>query len=147
MSAVAEAARVTNRRLPLPATPVHAESSAADAAMKGPGFRLDLDMRRIWECPACGRRLKCPGEVTQIDCDCRPEAPVAMRLVEKCHRAESPFDHVGFAAQKRIDAALRKPHAPSGEETPADVVPPAEETPPPASDTQSSATSSDGPHS
>lgn len=84
--------------------------NAADVAMKGPGFRLGLDVRRIWECPACGRCLKRPGDVTQVDCDCRPEAPVAMRLVERCHKTESPFDHVGFAAQKRIDAALRKPH-------------------------------------
>lgn len=32
-----------------------------------------------------------------------------MRLVEPIHRTESPFDHIGHAAQKRIDAALRKP--------------------------------------
>lgn len=31
-----------------------------------------------------------------------------MRLVEPIHRTESPFDHVGHAAQKRIDAAIRK---------------------------------------
>jgi hypothetical protein len=36
-----------------------------------------------------------------------------MRLVESRRRTESPFDHVGYAAQKRIDAALRKPHGPS----------------------------------
>ncbi|HEX6985251.1 MAG TPA: hypothetical protein VF170_07735 [Planctomycetaceae bacterium] len=84
--------------------------------MKGPGFRLDLDVRRVWECPACGRRLKTSGDVVRVDCDCRGDSPPAMRLVEKLHRTESPFDHVGFAAQKRIDAALRKSHAAEPEE-------------------------------
>ncbi len=80
--------------------------------MKGPGFRLDLDVRRVWECPACGKRLKLSGDVTQVACDCRGEASPAMRLVERLRRTESPFDHVGFAAQKRIDAAIRRPHGP-----------------------------------
>jgi hypothetical protein len=84
--------------------------------MKGPGFRLDLDVRRLWECPSCGRRMKFGGSVTQVDCDCRSDKPLAMRLVEKLHKTESPFDHVGFAAQKRIDAALRKPHGTVPEE-------------------------------
>jgi len=76
--------------------------------MKGPGFRLDLDPRRAWECPACGKRLKMPGDVTFLICDCRSDNPPFMRLVERVRKTESPFDHVGFAAQKRIDAALRK---------------------------------------
>jgi len=80
--------------------------------MKGPGFRLDLDVRRVWECPACGKRLRMAGEVTQLACDCRGEASPAMRLVERLRRTESPFDHVGDAPQKRIDAAIRKPHGP-----------------------------------
>ncbi len=79
--------------------------------MKGPGFRLDLDVRRVWECPACGRRLKRLGNVAQLDCHCRPGNPVAMRLIEPRHKTESPFDHVGFAAQKRIDEALRHAHS------------------------------------
>lgn len=78
-------------------------------AMKGPGFRIGLDCRRTWECPACGRRLKLHGDVTAVSCDCRSPGS-AMRLIERLRRTESPFDHVGFAAQKRIDAAIRKPH-------------------------------------
>ena len=86
--------------------------------MKGPGFRLDLDVRRRWECPACGRDIRLPGNVTQADCPCRGDEPVAMRLVESCHKTESPFDHVGFAAQKRIDAAIKKPlESPPPDET------------------------------
>jgi hypothetical protein len=88
--------------------------------MKGPGFRIGLDCRRTWECPACGRRLKLHGDVTAISCDCRGPGSETMRLVEGLHRTESPFDHVGFAAQKRIDAAIRKPHP--GDETYSDLV-------------------------
>lgn len=101
--------------------------------MKGPGFRLDLDVRRLWECPACGKRLKMPGEVTQLACDCRGENSPPMRLVEPLRRTESPFDHVGYAAQKRIDAALRKPYGPSLpdeiEGSDADLRPPEEALP------------------
>jgi hypothetical protein len=82
--------------------------------MKGPGFRIGLDCRRIWECPACGRRLKFHGDVTAMSCDCRGPGSDTMRLVERLRRTESPFDHVGFAAQKRIDAAIRKPHCTDG---------------------------------
>ncbi|MDQ3333136.1 MAG: hypothetical protein M3552_21225, partial [Planctomycetota bacterium] len=78
--------------------------------MKGPGFRVDLDVRRVWECPACGRRLKMQGDVTNMSCDCRGAGSENMRLVERLRKTESPFDHVGFAAQKRIDAAIRKPY-------------------------------------
>jgi hypothetical protein len=100
--------------------------------MKGPGFRLDLDVRRLWECPACGTRLKMPASVVQLDCDCRGESSPAMRLVEGLRRTESPFDHVGFAAQKRIDAAIKKPHGPlplEEERSAGDLRPPEESLP------------------
>jgi hypothetical protein len=98
--------------------------------MKGPGLRLDLDVRRRWECPVCGQCLPLSGHITQAECFCRGDGPVAMKLVERCHKTESPFDHVGFAAQKRIDAVLRKPEdvtdAPafdvSGSDPPRDTV-------------------------
>lgn len=84
--------------------------------MKGPGFRLDLDPRRMWECSACGRRLKMPGNVTQMTCDCQGEKFPSMRLVEGLRRTDSPFDHVGYAAQKRIDAAIKRPAEEDGAE-------------------------------
>lgn len=43
-----------------------------------------------------------------------------MRLIERLRRTDSPFDHVGFAAQKRIDAAIKKPHP--GDEVHADDI-------------------------
>jgi hypothetical protein len=50
--------------------------------MKGPGMRLDLDVRRVWQCPACGREIKSEGQTVSKACGCTKEG-VAMRLVEK----------------------------------------------------------------
>ena len=49
--------------------------------MKGPGMRIDLDVRRVWECPQCGRRRKAEGSITSLTCICQPEG-VRMKLVE-----------------------------------------------------------------
>jgi hypothetical protein len=49
--------------------------------MKGPGMRLELDVRRIWRCPACGREARSEGGVVAKVCGCTKDG-VAMRLVE-----------------------------------------------------------------
>jgi hypothetical protein len=49
--------------------------------MKGPGMRLDLDVRRVWECPECHRQMRSEGEVTSRICGCTRDG-VPMRLVE-----------------------------------------------------------------
>lgn len=49
--------------------------------MKGPGNRNELDVRRLWECPHCGRKRKAEGVVTALLCGCQPDG-VQMRLVE-----------------------------------------------------------------
>lgn len=36
--------------------------------VKGPGFRLGLDVRRVWKCPACDRVRRTPGDVTAVRC-------------------------------------------------------------------------------
>jgi hypothetical protein len=51
------------------------------AGMKGPGMRIDLDVRRVWECPACGRRRRAEGSVTALKCVCQPDG-VQMKLIE-----------------------------------------------------------------
>jgi hypothetical protein len=61
--------------------------------MKGPGNRIRHDVRRIWECPACGRREKTSGQVVCLRCNCvatgEPPSPPWMRLVED--RAAKPL--------------------------------------------------------
>lgn len=49
--------------------------------MKGPGVRLDLDVRRIWKCPQCGLLRKTAGSVSATICRCQPDG-VWMSLVE-----------------------------------------------------------------
>jgi hypothetical protein len=49
--------------------------------MKGPGMRLDLDIRRVWRCPACGREARSEGQIVTRFCGCTKEG-IAMRLVE-----------------------------------------------------------------
>ncbi|HET6426329.1 MAG TPA: hypothetical protein VFG20_21735 [Planctomycetaceae bacterium] len=41
--------------------------------MRGPGIRLDLDVRRVWQCPACQRIRKLAGDLTSMRCQCAGE--------------------------------------------------------------------------
>jgi len=54
--------------------------------MKGPGGRLKHDVRRVWECPICGRREHTGGQVVNRLCPCHPDTDPPrlfwMRLVE-----------------------------------------------------------------
>jgi len=50
--------------------------------MKGPGIRIDLDVRRLWRCPRCGDERKATGTVTARVCSRAECAGVWMRLVE-----------------------------------------------------------------
>ncbi len=58
--------------------------------MKGPGNRVKFVIRRVWQCPACGRRLVTAGNVAQQRCACRPadsaEGPIWMQLVRDALR-------------------------------------------------------------
>jgi len=47
--------------------------------MRGPGYRNDLDVRRVWRCPQCGKQRRVPGDVTAVHCTCG----AAMQLVEE----------------------------------------------------------------
>jgi hypothetical protein len=57
--------------------------------IKGPGLKVKLDVRRGWECPACGRRVQRQGDITAYQCHCQ-EPPVWMRLVE-AQRENRPY--------------------------------------------------------
>ncbi len=54
-----------------------------EPTIKGPGFRLDLDVRRRWVCPECGRHRRTSGRVSAQKCSCEPgSGPVWMKLEE-----------------------------------------------------------------
>ena len=63
--------------------------------IKGPGLRLNLDVRRLWECPKCGRQRKLSGDVVSQFCRCGGESGgdgAWMRLLEakRTVRADRP---------------------------------------------------------
>jgi hypothetical protein len=64
--------------------------------MKGPGLRVDLDVRRTWRCPRCGRERRAAADVTALTCSCAPDNP-RMQLVESQRRVRpepKPLDLV-----------------------------------------------------
>jgi hypothetical protein len=60
------------------------------------------DVRRVWQCPACGRRERTGGDVVQRDCRCRagedPPQTTAMRLVEGKEQTSSEAMGAGESA-------------------------------------------------
>ena len=48
--------------------------------MKGPGLRVDLDVRRVWRCAKCGRVVRALGHVTAQRCTCTSDAAQWMHL-------------------------------------------------------------------
>jgi len=51
--------------------------------MKGPYERLKYDLRRVWECPACGRQLRTSGAVTALVCPCQLSRPLVEQITMK----------------------------------------------------------------
>ncbi len=50
--------------------------------MKGPGMRLDLDVRRLWRCPSCDAERRTPGDRTALHCTICSDHPL-MALIER----------------------------------------------------------------
>ena len=74
--------------------------------MKGPGIRIDLDVRRTWRCPKCGRTAKYLGDVVALRCNCGSE-PVWMQLTD-LQRKPRAIQHAVVhpaAADEAADAA------------------------------------------
>ncbi|MFO0919088.1 MAG: hypothetical protein U0872_12335 [Planctomycetaceae bacterium] len=47
--------------------------------MRGPGLKLDLDVRRLWTCPVCHQQRRLPGDHASPLCPCR-DGGVLMQL-------------------------------------------------------------------
>lgn len=62
--------------------------------MKGPGLRLEQDVRRVWECPVCLRRIMTGAEVVNLLCPCQekthPKQQLWMRIVEQVRPRRVP---------------------------------------------------------
>ncbi|HAA49029.1 MAG TPA: hypothetical protein DCE43_04870 [Planctomycetaceae bacterium] len=63
-------------------------SEREEQVIKGPGIRLDLDVRRVWRCPKCQRVLKTAGHITSRRCPIDDEF---MQLDDSAQRAARRF--------------------------------------------------------
>tara|TARA_R110002095_G_scaffold60124_3_gene51315 strand:- start:1733 stop:2161 length:429 start_codon:yes stop_codon:yes gene_type:complete len=71
--------------------------------MKGPGLKLDLDVRRLWKCPQTGQTIRLSGDVvsksTQVD-----GKTVFMQLLEEkrsLYRDPYHFDYYELPADEQ----------------------------------------------
>jgi hypothetical protein len=96
------------------AAPAFFRPGAGGAAIKGPGGRRKFDLRRVWQCPACGRRAYTGGQVVTLRCDCQaradPPRQIWMRLI--------------------AEPTPRRPRRPAAAPDEAPPAPPPEEPPP-----------------
>ena len=90
--------------------PRGAKRSGEDHVIKGPGIRLDLDVRRVWRCPSCQRVLKTAGHITSRTC---PIDGAWMQLDDSAQRAAGRlnFPSIGEAdgAPDRLEDASTEP--------------------------------------
>ena len=80
--------------------------------MKGPFERLKYDLRRIWECPQCGHKVRTDGSATTQFCRCgksNTSPAVAMKLVGDGPRRLVPAvppPVVEVAAAPQVEVAI-----------------------------------------
>ena len=56
-------------------------TSREETTMKGPGLRIEIDVRRAWRCPTCGQNQRWPTDITAPRCFCVRDG-VPMKLAE-----------------------------------------------------------------
>jgi hypothetical protein len=63
--------------------------------MKGPHGRSRFDLRRLWECPRCGKRDFTGGQVVHRRCRCSgcDDSPTWMCLIEEDRNKKVPTPH------------------------------------------------------
>ena len=57
--------------------------------LKGPGLRIEMDVRQVWRCAKCGRVARLSGDVVASRCNCSEEA-VWMQLEGQVPRRKFP---------------------------------------------------------
>ncbi len=84
--------------------------------MKGPGLRVRLDVRRLWVCPQCGRRVRAVGSVTSRVCtNPSHQEAIWMQLVEE---RPQPPTHAPPTEPPAPAASMEIPPAPADESPP-----------------------------
>jgi hypothetical protein len=63
--------------------------------MKGPGHGSQYDVRRVWECPVCQKRVKTSGSVVNLRCEACARNKTGdtawMRLLEQRRKARPAY--------------------------------------------------------
>lgn len=90
--------------------------------MKGPGLQIDLDVRRAWKCPTCGRVLRLGLEVTAPRCFCVRDG-VRMKLIEDPQWGRKLLRPEVRAVLERIQAGEEFPRLPSSIPSDSQAVP------------------------
>lgn len=70
--------------------------------MKGPGIKLDLDVRRLWKCPKTGQTLRLSGDVVAKSTQVNGET-VFMQLIEEQRKLHEDPYHFDFAETAESD--------------------------------------------
>jgi hypothetical protein len=70
--------------------------------MKGPGLKLDLDVRRLWKCPQTGQTIRLSGDVVAKSMEVNGET-VFMQLVEEQRKLHEDPYHFNFAETAASD--------------------------------------------
>ncbi len=78
--------------------------------MKGPSHSRQIDVRRIWECPVCQKRIKTAGSVVNLRCEACARNKTGdtawMRLIEPMKRFPKPIrPEVAQGEQKDAEAS------------------------------------------
>ena len=82
--------------------------------VKGPGLRIDLDVRRVWRCAKCGKTVRTPVQVVAQRCNC-PDGPW-MTLQPPVKR--EPFRPPFREPLPEVEPAPAQPVSPSGTAVP-----------------------------
>jgi hypothetical protein len=73
--------------------------------MKGPGHGNQYDVRRVWECPVCQKRVKTGGQVVSLRCEAcarnKTGDTACMKLLESRRPWRSAYPTVTPAAPEQ----------------------------------------------
>lgn len=69
-----------------PARPTIKRAARQETAIKGPRLKTDLDVRRVWRCPACGYERRALGDQTALRCRCGDKPFMKLVSEHRFHR-------------------------------------------------------------
>ncbi len=81
--------------------------------MKGPGMRLDLDVRRLWRCPSCGAERRTSGDRTVLRCAACSDHPL-MALIEGARPVRPAAQPLDLTIELHPDDVDAPPALPAG---------------------------------